>query len=403
MPSPRFGDGRDWFLQRRFGLFVHWGLYAIPAWHEQIQWRRGIARRDYERLIGEFNPIRFDPDAWCDAAERAGMEYVCFTTKHHDGFCLWDTALTEFNVMRSPYGRDVLTMLAEACHRRGLPLCLYYSCVDWHHPNYPNQGRHHELPGPEPGDAPDLDRYLEFLKGQLRELCTNYGTIHGIWWDMNLPQHRDPSINAMVRALQPSAVINNRGYDDGDFETPERRVPEGRRFARPTEACQSGGRESWGFRQDEDYHSSGFLMQSIDTILAMGGNYLLNVGPRADGTLPPEASERLERIGRWYGRVREAFGDAEPASDLTDNPGVLLTRRGRTLYAHFPSAPEASGAVLRPLATVPRRATLLNTGAELHAAVEVTPRLWQERPYLHLVGLPVEAQLGEPLVVRLDH
>ena len=400
-----FGDGRDWFFRRRFGMFVHWGLYALPAWHEQIQWRRGIRRREYAQLLHRFNPERFDPDAWLDAAERAGMEYVCFTTKHHDGFCLWDTRLTDFNVMRSPYGRDILAMLAEACHRRGVPLCLYYSCVDWHHPNYPNEGRHHELPGPEDGDEPDLPRYMEFLKGQMRELCTNYGEIHGIFWDMNVPQHRDPSVNAMVRALQPKAVIDNRGYDEGDYDTPERQVPEGRRFTRPTEACQSVGRESWGYKEDEDYYSTLHLMQSIDKILAMGGNYLLNVGPRADGTLPPEAVAILERIGDWYGRVREAFAGAEPASDRTDNQGVLLTARGDTVYVHFPRQPEAGGTVLRPLDSAPRRATLLNTGAALQASVEVTPRLWQDgRPYLRLRGLPVDTPVGlaEPLVAKLE-
>lgn len=398
----RFGDGRDWFFERRFGLFIHWGLYALPAWHEQVQWRRGIPRREYGRLLQQFNPQGFDPDAWLDVALRAGMEYVCFTTKHHDGFCLWDTKLTDFNVMHSPYGRDILALLAEACHRRGVPLCLYYSCVDWHHPNYPNQGRHHELPGPEEGDAPDLPRYLEFLRGQVRELCTNYGTLHGIFWDMNVPEHRDPSINAMVRLLQPQAVLNNRGYDEGDYDTPERHVPEGRRFSRPTEACQSVGRESWGHRADEDYFSTLLLTQSIDRILAMGGNYLLNVGPKADGTLPAEAVAILERIGDWYGRVREAFGDAEPASDLTDNQSVLLTRRGQTLYVHFSRQPEATGIVLRPLDRLPSRATLLNSGAQLEASVEVTPRLWQEKPHLHLRGLPVDELAGEVPIVRLD-
>jgi alpha-L-fucosidase len=137
----RFGDDRDWFFEKRFGLFVHWGLYSIPAWHEQMQWRKRVPRGGYEKLAGQFNPVRFDPDAWLDLAEEAGMQYLCFTTKHHDGFCLWDTAGTDYNVMNSPYGRDILAILAEACHRRGFPVSLYYSAVDWQHPNYPNQGR----------------------------------------------------------------------------------------------------------------------------------------------------------------------------------------------------------------------------------------------------------------------
>jgi len=242
-----FGDGRDWFFEARFGMFVHWGIYAVAGWHEQHQWRGRVPRTEYVKLAGQWNPVKFDPDQWLDLAESAGMRYVCLTTKHHDGFCLWDTKLTDFNTMNTPYGRDIVGMLAEACHRRKLPLCLYYSCADWHHPNYPNEGRHHELE-PQPGDEPDLMKYLDFLKGQVRELCTNYGEIHGFWWDMNVPGHVDPSINNMIRQLQPSCVINNRGYDEGDFGTPERdydasadeTVGEGR----PVEACQSVGIEA---------------------------------------------------------------------------------------------------------------------------------------------------------------
>jgi alpha-L-fucosidase len=410
---PRFGDGRDWFFARRFGLFVHWGLYAIPAWHEQHQWRRGVTRAEYQHLIGRFNPTGFDPDHWLDLAQDAGMTYLCVTTKHHDGFCLWDTKQTDFNVMRSPYGRDVVGMIADACHRRGVPLCLYYSIADWHHANYPNQGRHHELAGPVEGDRPDWDAYLAFLTAQVRELCTNYGEIHGLWWDMNVPKHHDPSINAMVRTLQPNAVINNRGFDDGDFSTPERHVPEGRRFARPTEACQSLGRESWGYREDEDYYAATFLMKSVQQIMAMGGNYLLNVGPKADGTIPDAQIALLRNIGAWYRTVRKAFDGAEPASHLTDNQDVLLTHKGNTVYVHLPKDAESSAIGLKPLDVLPRNATLLNTGEPLEARVEVTPRLWQEqwnqglrdpaiKPYLRIRGLPVERQVEAPLVVKLD-
>jgi alpha-L-fucosidase len=146
------GDPRRWWFEARFGMFVHWGLYAINGWHEQDQWRRRkIPRAEYVKLQQHWNPVKFDPDAWLDLAEAAGMKYLCFTTKHHDGFCLWDTKLTDYNTMNTPYGKDVLKMLADACQRRKFPLCLYYSIADWHQPNYPNQGRHHELP-PQPGD-----------------------------------------------------------------------------------------------------------------------------------------------------------------------------------------------------------------------------------------------------------
>jgi hypothetical protein len=184
---------------------------------------------------------------------------------------------------------------ADACHRRKFPLCLYYSIADWHQPNYPNQGRHHELP-PQPGDQPDLMKYIEFLKGQVRELCTNYGEIHGFWWDMNVDKHVDPSINNMIRKLQPKAVINNRGYDDGDFGTPERDYDRGGEdslsFDHRTEACQSVGMESWGYRKNEDYYDDRHLLRSIDKYLARDANYLLNVGPTGEGVIPVTCSQR---------------------------------------------------------------------------------------------------------------
>ncbi len=401
---PRFGDARDWFFERRFGMFVHWGLYAIEGWHEQQQWRARVPRAEYARLAQRWNPARFDPDAWLDLLQQAGMRYLCITTKHHDGFCLWDTRLTDYNTMRTPYGRDVLRMLADACHRRGVPLCLYYSIADWHHPSYPNEGRHHELP-PQPGDSPDWGRYIEFVRGQVRELCTGYGPIHGFWWDMNVPKHVDRSMNAMIRELQPAAVINNRGFDEGDFGTPERDYErdDARAFERPTEACQSVGLESWGYRASEDYYSDRHLLRSIDRYLARDANYLLNVGPRGDGTIAPEAVAILQRVGRWYAAVRESLEGVEPASQLTANRDVLLTRRGDVLYVHLARDPVAAGVKLAPLARVPRRATLLNDGREVECAVELLPSEHASRtPCLRLRRLPVNELAGTVMVVKLE-
>ena len=402
-----FNDARDWFFGKRFGLFVHWGLYAIPAWHEQIQWRGHIPRREYVKLIDQFNPERFDPDAWLDLAEEAEMQYVCFTTKHHDGFCMWHTKLTDFHVGNSPYRRDIVGMLAEACQRRGFPLCLYYSVVDWHHASYPNQNRSHELAGPEEGDEPDLERYLEFLRGQVRELCTEYGPLGGFWWDMNVTERADPSINNLIRSLQPGAVINNRGFDEGDFGTPERdwddSVNELAAFERPTEACQSVGLESWGYKADEDYYTDAHLIRSLDKVLAKGGNYLLNVGPKADGTIPDESASILRRIGKWRAATREAFEGAEPAPYLTENRDVLLTRRGNTVYVHLSKEPVTAAVLLKPLATMPRSATLLNTGEAVRCDVAPLPSEWETgQPCLRLRNLPVNDLANSVLVVKLE-
>ncbi|MCE5218087.1 alpha-L-fucosidase [bacterium] len=403
----RFGDGRDWFFERRFGLFVHWGLYAIHGWHEQEQWRGRVDRGEYEKLQAQWNPVRYNPDEWLDLAEEVGMRYVCLTTKHHDGFCLWNTKQTDFNTMNTPYGKDIVGMLAEACHRRGFPLCLYYSCADWHHPNYPNQGRHHELPVPLPGDEPDHARYLEYLKAQVEELCTQYGEIHGFWWDMNVEKHVDPTINQRIRELQPKAVINNRGYDEGDFGTPERDYDQGAdaplTFGRPTEACQSVGIESWGYRVDEDYYTDRHLQRSLDKYLARDANYLLNVGPTADGRIAEKPAAILKRLGKWYRSVRESFEEVEPASSLAANREVLLTRRGNTVYVHLYRDPVGEAVKLKPLAVTPRKATLLNTGEPVDFAVDLVPSDHVEhKPYLRLRGLPVNEWAKSVLVVRLE-
>lgn len=401
----RFDDGRDWFFQKRFGMFIHWGIYAIPGWHEQHQWRKKVSRDEYVKLAAQWNPARFDPEAWLDLLSEAGMKYLCLTTKHHDGFCLWDTKATPYNTMNTPYGRDVLKMFADACHRRGIPLCLYYSCVDWHQRNYPNQGRHHELPA-VPGDEPNFEKYLEFLKVQVRELCSNYGPIHGFWWDMNVPKHVDRSINATIRRLQPNAVINDRGYDEGDFGTPERDYEKddpAKPLVRRTEACQSVGAESWGYRGDEDYYTDGHLLRSLDKYLARGANYLLNVGPTPEGTIASEAAAILKRIGTWYRNVKESLEGVEPASQFTTNRNVLITRRDTTLYVHLGKEPLTDAVKLPPIQVAPRRATLLNTGAPVQCAVTLLPSDHAAgKAYLRLRKLPVNELSNTVLVVKLE-
>ena len=404
--APRFGDGRDWWFQKRFGMFVHWGLYSINGWHEQDQWRRHIPRADYEKLAQRWNPVKFAPDEWLDLAESAGMQYICLTTKHHDGFCLFDSKHTDYNSAKTPYGKDIVRILADACHRRNFPLCLYYSIADWHHPNYPNQGRHHELPA-QPGDQPNLPKYTEFVKAQIRELCTNYGEIHGIWWDMNVDKLIDRSISALIRQLQPNAVINDRGYDEGDFGTPERDYgAEGEMllsFEKRTEACQAVGSESWGYRENEDYYSDRHLIRSIDKYLARDANYLLNVGPKGDGSIPDESAAILRRIGSWHHAVKESFQDVEPCSQLTVNRDVLLTRKGSDIYVHLLKDPMTEAVKLKPLEKLPKRATLLNNGKPVECSLEMVPSGHAEkRGWLRLRRLPINEFANTVMVVKLE-
>lgn len=404
--APRFGDGRDWWFQRRFGLFVHWGLYAIDGWHEQDQWRRRIPRQEYVKLARRWNPCKFEPDAWLDLAEAAGMGYICLTAKHHDGFCLFASKQTDYHSVNTPYGKDVVRLLADACHRRGFPLCLYYSIADWHHPAYPNQGRHHELP-PQPCDTPDLKVYTEYVRAQIRELCTQYGEIHGIWWDMNVDKLHDPSFSAMIRELQPKAVINDRGYDAGDFGTPERDYTKDGEalasFVKRTEACQAVGTESWGYRADEDYYADRHLIRSIDKYLARDANYLLNVGPKPDGTICKESADILRRIGEWYLPVRESFDQVVPASDLSKNRDVMLTRRGNALYVHLNRDAVADAIKLPPIDVLPLRATLLNTGKQLVCSTDLTPRDHvEQKSFLRVRGIPVNELANSVPVIKLE-
>lgn len=402
----KFGDERDWFFEKRFGMFVHWGIYSIPAWHEQHQWRARVPRQEYVKLANKWNPKKFDPAEWLDTLEMAGMKYITITTKHHDGFCLWDTHQTKFNTMNTPYGKDIIGMLSEECHKRNVPLCLYYSVVDWNHPSYPNQGRSHEL-SPQAGDTPDWDKYLEFLKAQVKELCTNYGKISGFWWDMNVTGVKDPSINNMIRSLQPSAVINNRGFDEGDFGTPERDFEnseaKGGRLERPTEACQSVGMESWGYRKDEDYYSDLHLEKSIDKYLSRNANYLLNVGPDAEGLIPDESFSILERLGEWYNSVKESYENVEFAPDLLASKDVMVTVRDKNMYLHFNKGLTGAGFKMKPFSLSSVKATLLNDKSKVEFTVDLVPSEYaDQKNYLRLKNLPVNEMSGSVMVVKLQ-
>ncbi len=403
---PRFGDGRDWFFENRYGMFVHWGIYSIPGWHEQHQWRARVPRSEYVKLAQQWNPKKFNPEEWLDLMEEAGMKYITITTKHHDGFCLWDSKQTSFNTMNTPYNKDIIGMLSDACHKRKVPLCLYYSIADWNQSNYPNQGRHHELP-PQPNDSPNWDKYMDFLKEQVRELCTNYGEIHGFWWDMNVPEYKDPSINAMIRKLQPKAVINNRGFDEGDFGTPERdydnTASEARSFDRLTEACQSVGMESWGYKKDEDFYTDRHLISSIDKYLARDANYLLNVGPTPEGIIPEESASILKRIGQWKKSVDESFQQVKTDSELVNASGVLVTRRDQTIYIHLNKVPTGNGIKLKPINVLPTKATLLNTGKPIECVVNLSPSDHAtQQPYLRLRKLPTNEFANTVLVAKLE-
>ena len=396
-------QGSEWkMFDRRLGMFVHWGVYSVGGWHEQEEMRRRVPRGEYEKSAERFSAERFDAAAFVRAAESLGADYIVFTAKHHDGFCLWNTKTTSFNVMNTPCGRDVLKELADACRARGMKLGLYYSNPDWHHPNAYNPKSTHQIP-PQAGDEPDLEKYRAYVKAQVTELLTGYGEIVCFFWD--IPPHvEDPSMNALVRGLQPGIKINDRGWSKGDYSTPERGIPDGAAFMNLTEACDSVGAESWGYRANEDYRTGEYLKRAADRILAMGGNYLLNVGPKPDGTIPAESLRLLEAVGGWYAKTREAFRAVETAPGAVADKSCFVTRRGRTVYCHYPKGLDRTGVNLRPFDRLPASCTLLNTGADLACELEDMPSDYKLGcgKTLHVKGIPADALAGEPVVVKLE-
>ena len=323
-------------FNNKFGMFIHWGLYALTGLHEQAIARYDIDSENYEALMREFCPDEYDPEKWVLLAKKAGMKYICFTAKHHDGFCMWDTKETDYNVMNTPYGRDVLKMLADACHKHGMLLSLYYSNPDWHHPEGYNSASSHQWKAKRRDNA-GTEKYREYIKAQITELLTGYGPIHTFFWDIP-PGIEDPSLNELVRKLQPNIFINDRGWSEGDFSTPEREYQSGGAgFSRMTEACNSVGEQSWGYRACEDFYTKRHLCCAIDRYMVQGASYLLNVGPDARGVITKEYEDRLLTVADWYNRME---GCLECARRDVFDYGILhndciATVKGGKTYLHF--------------------------------------------------------------------
>lgn len=400
-------------FDNKLGMFIHWGIYALTGVQEQAFARMDLPREEYEALAKHFDPVRFDPDEIVLLAKRAGMKYICFTAKHHDGFCMWDTKVTDYSIMHTPYGKDVLKMLSDACHRHGMLFSLYYSNPDWHHPKGYNPASSHQWKALG-SDAPDTAAYRAYIKAQITELLTNYGEIYTLFWDIP-PKINDPSINELVRRLQPNILINDRGFSAGDFSTPEREYQSHaaeyshNRFLRMTEACNAVGEQSWGWRRGEDYHTHRYLTASIDRIMAMGGSYLLNIGPMADGAVDPDQRKIIERIGDWYCRVREGLehSECDPFDYQVKANSYLATKKNRKTYFHFPTGLTSSAVNVKCFPGCPRRVRLLNTGAELPFEVTPLPEYFSagsgiaERKYLHIYGVPAD-DLNEAVVLEVE-
>lgn len=369
--KPTRQDTIEWFRDAKFGLFIHWGVYSLLGKGEWIQTVDQIPVAEYEKLYPRFNPKKFEPDAWADLAKSAGMKYMVFTTKHHDGFCMWDTDQTDYNIMHTPYGKDILREVTTAFRRRGLRVGYYHSILDWHHPDYLPR-RPYETEEERPTKGCKRERYVKYMRAQIKELLTGYGDIFVLWydggWEGTAEELDSATTNAMARRLQPDILINNRSQLPEDLQTPEQRIP-------PTglvdddgnpvlwEACMTMTSHWWGYDKHEtNFKSPEFLIRMLVDIVSKGGNLLLNVGPRPDGTIQKEFVDRLKAIGNWMDRHGEAiYGTTASPFNLLPFHGRVTTK-GERLYAHVFDWP-ADGVLRLPgLGNEIKRAWVLEKG-----------------------------------------
>ncbi len=348
--KPTAGDTK-WFTHDRFGMFIHWGIYALPARHEWVRHNEKITNEQYEKYFKHFNPDLYNPDLWAAAAANAGMKYFVITTKHHEGFCLWDTKYTDYKAPNTQAKRDLLRPMVDAFRKREMRVGLYHSLIDWHHPQFVVDCLHpcREHPDRQKMNAGrDQQKYVKYLHAQVKELLTRYGRIDSLWFDFSYNEKgrkdwQSEKLYALVRKLAPHIVLNDRlNLPSGwDIKTPEQFQPREwmRVNGRPVvwEACQTFS-GSWGYHRDESSWKSleQLVRMLIDTV-SKGGNLLLNVGPTGRGEFDQRALDRLAGIGEWMKRHDRSIYGCTQAPDefkapqdcrLTYNP---VTKR---LYVH---------------------------------------------------------------------
>ena len=345
-----------WFREAKLGMFIHWGPYCVPAgeWKDNKNYGEWFLEEtkmpvsEYEKFRDQFNPEKFDAKQWVAIAKDAGMKYIVITSKHHDGFAMFDTKLTNWSIMSTPWNRDPLKELADACKEADIKFCCYHSIMDWHHPDYmPRRAWNDVAKG-----TPDFDNYVKFMKGQLEELVTNYGPLGILWfdgeWEDTWTQERGKDLYAYCRSLQPDIIVNNRvgknrqgmqglsKGDDvvGDYGTPEQEIPANGLPGVDWESCMTMNNH-WGYnKNDNNWKSAPDMIRMIIDIASKGGNYLLNVGPTSEGEIPEPSVERLREIGAWmkvngesiYGTTANPFPKA-PAWGR-------VTQKGDNLYLH---------------------------------------------------------------------
>ena len=364
---------RDWFQNARFGLFIHWGVYSVLGQGEWVMNNTRMTVAEYEKLPARFNPVQYDPAQWVALAKQAGMRYITITSKHHDGFAMFGTRQSKWNIVdATPYGKDVLRPLAEECRRQGLRLFFYHSHLDWHHPDYYPLGRTGHFSGRTAGG--DFNRYLDYMDAQLTELLTGYGDIAGIWfdgiWDKRDAGWRLRRTYDLIHKLQPAALVGNNHhlppFEGEDFQMFEKDLPgknttgfsgESRVGNLPLETCETIN-GAWGYSSsDRDFKSTQQLIQYLVKAAGNNANFLLNVGPKPDGTIQDEFVARLKEMGAWLGRNGESvYGTL--GGPITPRPWGVTTQKANLTYIHVLDWPDEVLALPR-LPKPVRKAALL--------------------------------------------
>src|SRR5450432_293756 len=295
----------QWWHDAKFGMFIHWGLYSVNARHEWAMEDEAIPVHEYEQLAKRFTPQPNAARAWARLARQAGQKYMVMTTKHHEGFCLFDTKLTDYSAPKQGPGRDLVAEYVEAARAEGRRVGFYYSLMDWHHPDGARCATYEQA----------RKRFVAYIHGQVRELLTNYGKIDVLWYDVSWPLDakgwESDKMNRMVFELQPDIVVNNRNKLDGDFATPEQKIV-AEKGGRAWESCMTLN-DSWGYqRADTEWKDAKTVVRNLIACARDGGNYLLNIGPKGDGSIPAETVKILSSVGQWTDRNGAAIYESEP-------------------------------------------------------------------------------------------
>jgi len=393
------GDSKDqrmeWWRDARFGMFIHWGLYSIPAgeWKGQTdhaEWIRTTAQiplEEYDKLVRQFNPVKFNAEEWVKAAKDAGVKYIVLTSKHHDGFCLFDSKYTDFDVMSTPFRRDILKELADACRKYDMKIGWYHSIMDWHNPDYlPRR----EWETNRPFDSTSFERYFGYLENQVNEIITNYGDISVLWfdgeWESTWTHEYALQLYKYIREIDPDIIINNRidifrdgmaGISTnsealGDYGTPEQEIPETGIPGKDWESCMTLN-DHWGYNKfDNNWKSARELIYNLADIASKGGNYLLNVGPTSEGLIPQPSLDGLKTIGAWikvngtsvYGTKASPFAKASWGKCTQKE-----TANGTRLYLHIFDWPQNGKLIIPDLLNEPVKAFLLSDPKEMPLSI----------------------------------